>query len=213
VVVGRGGVAGFLNNGDGSFSSGALSVEGWDPRGGLGLEVRLSTPATLTQFQTLTAALSRAPRPDLRMPFDTTLGALDAGIPPELRHECMLGYPGGEGGLSVRQIVLLGGSTLAPATVQVGRWIRSGEWWTARLQLLPDGRCGLAVNGVPVWLSRDGLELNGRWRISLGMSSYQAHMLHGPLVVWQGVPSDIDWSGLDSLRGRGLPLAEAPRPR
>jgi len=213
VVQGPDGVAGFLNNGDGSFGSGALSQDGWDPRGGLGFEMRLSTPATLTQFQNLTVHLREAPRPDLTMAFDTALGAIETSTPPGFRQECGFAYPGGEGGLSVRQLSLAGEGASILGSLAVGRWIRSGEWWTARVQLFPDGRCGLAVNGVPVWLSRDGLALGGRWRLHLGSSSYQARMLHGPLVLWQGVPSDIDWSGLDTLQGRAIPLAEAPRPR
>ncbi len=212
VTTGPDGIRGFLNNGDGSFASGAVSHERWDPAEGLGLEAMLYTPITETLFQKLYIHLAE--------PTEAQLGALRAGAPTALfsgkntgsGRACGLIYPAGEGSLAVKRLGFVTGAGGRPTPV--GRWIRRADrWWTARIQLFPDGRCGVAINGQPVWLSTEPTGFSGQWWIELGFASQRTRMLHGPLRVWRGVPADIDWSPLDTLNGRPLPLDEEPRAR
>jgi hypothetical protein len=59
---------------------------------------------------------------------------------------------------------------------------------------LPDGRCGIAVNDHVLWLSAESIPLDGKFFLRLGDQSKDARLLHGPLEVWTGVRTDIDWS-------------------
>ncbi len=72
--------------------------------------------------------------------------------------------------------------------------LRSGAWWTLRMQILPDGRCGIAINNTVLWLSPEPIRLTGEFRVRLGDESADTKILHGPLQVWTGVRTDIDWS-------------------
>jgi hypothetical protein len=69
-----------------------------------------------------------------------------------------------------------------------------GAWWRLRLQIFPDGRCGFAINGVPIWRSLDPMPTNRPYWVRLGHQSAETRVLHGPLQVWQGVRTDVDWS-------------------
>ena len=76
--------------------------------------------------------------------------------------------------------------------------LHAGGWWRLRIQIFPDGRCGIAVNGLPVVLFQSRLELDRPMRVNLSGNSVGTKMLVGPLQVWTGVKSDIAWSVLDS---------------
>ena len=71
----------------------------------------------------------------------------------------------------------------------------------------------MAVNRRPVWLSPTPSAFHRPWRLRLGIAAQRALMLHGPMRLWRGVPGDLDWSALDTLNGRPLPLDEDPAPR
>jgi len=68
------------------------------------------------------------------------------------------------------------------------------------MQIFPDGRCAIALNGQRRAISE--------WRVPIGDSvvvfitapSYHARFLVGRVEAWTGVRSDIDWSVVD----RGL---------
>ncbi len=66
-------------------------------------------------------------------------------------------------------------------------------WHRDRIQILPDGTCGVALDGKPIWRSRDILPLDVRYRVALSGNSARTTMIAGPLTVWQGVKQDIDW--------------------
>ncbi|MBK6845445.1 MAG: hypothetical protein IPG88_24645 [Gemmatimonadetes bacterium] len=65
--------------------------------------------------------------------------------------------------------------------------MRTGRWWTLRVQLLPDGRCGVALNGRVLWISPEPIALDRPFRLHLGDESAGTSLLHGPLEVWRGV--------------------------
>ena len=74
--------------------------------------------------------------------------------------------------------------------------IDSGEWHSVRLQIFPDGTCGLAINGQPIGRSTARMPLDSRYRIWTEGVSLDSKMLIGPLEAWKGVKADVDWSSL-----------------
>ena len=189
VTSGPRGIRAFWNRGDGTYYSMAVLREAYSARQGLGAEVRLSTPVTRADWQrartTLvadidTAALQRA---DQRAAPPST-GRIDAS--------CGAGYPATAGAYGERRIALIGG--VSPLIELESDAIGSGEWWTLRLQILPDGRCGIAIDNHVIWISPEPIPLDGEFRLRLGDESAGTKLLHGPLQIWTGVRTDIDWS-------------------
>jgi hypothetical protein len=81
----------------------------------------------------------------------------------------------------------------------IGEPRASGEWYKIRVQLFPDGTCGFAVDGVAVFRSHDRVPLEDDFHVVLEGRSDQTLVLVGPVAVWEGVASDVDWS---SVSGR-----------
>jgi hypothetical protein len=96
-------------------------------------------------------------------------------------------------------MAMFGGSSWENVSLGEGSEVlSSGAWWTLRLQLLPDGRCGVAVNGRVVWLAQDPGLLTDEVRVRLGDESVGTDLLHGPLTVWTGVRTDVRWVSPES---------------
>lgn len=63
-----------------------------------------------------------------------------------------------------------------------------------RLQVLPDMRCGVAIDAVPFAIfGGQGLRTRTN-RVMLSGNTYKTDMLVGRLRVWEGVRADIDWT-------------------
>lgn len=208
LATGPGNVRAFWNHGDGRYTSFGLSRERWKADAGLGVEVEASTPVNRGQWQHWAVIF-------WDVGTNEQILAASRNIefpPPELYRQdrnCEVAYPGREGMSGLERLsVYAAGAPLAQGPV--GPWIRHVPWYKVRVQVLPDGRCGVAINGVPVWLSDTRINLDAPLRLALGTSSAGALVLHGPLEVWQGVKPDIDWSVLDTLDGRPVPLPERP---
>jgi hypothetical protein len=193
-AIGPEGIPGFWNRGDGVYQSFGLFRRGFEPTAGLGVEVLMSTP--LTRPTWLRAAVALLPDADtaslLRAPHSGPgVGASHS------RSACSAAYPPADGAFGRANIAASAAvSALVPLGVREA-WLSSGRWWRLRLQLLPDGRCGVAVNGTPVWLSPEPVDLGRSYWLRLGESSADARLLHGPLEVWQGVRTDMDWTIVD----------------
>ena len=190
VREGPGGVRAFFNNGDGSYPSMGVLRAALSARHGLGVELRVSTPFTRTKWQRLRTSLV----PEL----DTTallagdqrksprsIGRLDGG--------CGMNFPS-DGRWGETQFAASAGNSRTFDLGVAARPLRTGAWWTLRLQLFPDGRCGIAINGRVLWVSTEPVSLDGLFRLRLGDESNGTMLLHGPLQVWTGVRSDIDWT-------------------
>lgn len=210
VVRGPGGIRGFWNRGDGVYMSGAHTARSFPAAEGLGVEVMASTPVNSLQWQRW-ALLLDGTHSDRR---DSTVNP-ERGDSPSgsdlTERTCGFYYPAEEGRRGMGMVRLGPGGS--ERTLPVGRWIRAGEWYRVRIQILPDGRCGLAVNGVPVWLGPIPLKLDRPFRPLIGTAAAGARILHGPLEVWTGVRTDIDWSVLDSVTSRQAGLEDRPSTR
>jgi hypothetical protein len=190
VTAGPGGINGFWNHGDGSYPSMAVLRKSLSAKNGLGVEMRLSTPMTRTKWQRL--------RADLVAGIDTALLAASdqKKAPPSMGRpeaRCGIAFPE-EGHRGATRLDASGGVSQSIDLEATAAPLRSGAWWTLRLQILPDGRCGVAVNHRVVWLSPEPIPLDGEFRLRLGDESAGTKLLHGPLEIWTGVRTDLDWS-------------------
>jgi DNA-binding SARP family transcriptional activator len=192
VATGPGGVRGLWNRGDGVYSNLAVLRRSFDPVDGLGLEAVISTP--LTRETWIRASVSLVLGVDtvaLRQsdPLGAPIGVEDHGN----RH-CGVTYPSGDGAFG-RSSLNLSAATGLMMVLPDSLGVRAdGAWWRLRLQIFPDGRCGFAINGVPIWRSLDPMPTNRPYWVRLGHQSAETRVLHGPLQVWQGVRTDVDWS-------------------
>lgn len=191
VAAGPGGIRGFWNRGDGTYQSMALLRRGFSAKDGLGVEMRVSTPLVRSSWQRLRTVLgggldTAAYRGADQQKAGPSLGRQDAS--------CAATYPAGSGRHGQTQVAVLGGLTMVLDAGPSLEELRSGRWWTLRLQILPDGRCGVAINGKVFWVSPEPMPLEGEFRLRLGDESAGTKLLHGPLQVWTGVRTDIDWS-------------------
>jgi DNA-binding SARP family transcriptional activator len=202
LMTGPGGIRGFLNNGDGTFLSGAYSRRQFDGARGLAMEARLSTPLNTVQYQSVGIELT--PQSD-----SAALAAWDhrTGNPPVMGHRCGAIYPEGDGDPASVPFSAAG-HLLVPGL----SWMRSGSWYTVRIQLFPDGSCGVALNGRPVWRTGAADPSDKPFRVSLWGSSLGSNMLVGPLEVWEGVRGDIDWREVDAPGAAARALNTPPRP-
>lgn len=188
ITEGPGGIRGMMNGGDGEYQSGVYSRGTFDAAMGLGMEAVVSTPGTAIQYQQIIVTLDPG--------LDSALLAMwnGAGYLPRAAtgtSVCEFAYPIGDGPPALRAFVFR--HRRVPATAA----IRSGGWYRVRLQLFPDGTCGLAINGVPIARSPEFGRASARYRVVLAGSSVGTKMLIGPLQVWTGVRRDVDWSRVD----------------
>lgn len=194
VAIGPGGIRGFWNGGDGIHISTAVLRQPISARDGLGVELLMHTPVTDASHQrariqmaagTDTLLLQRA---DPQGP-PPRLGASDA--------HCIAAFPAGVGGRGAGYDLDVSAGGVAGTSLSLGveaDTLAAGGWWRLRIQILPDGRCGVAVNGRVVWLSPDPIPLDRPLWLRLGDNSAGTQLLHGPLGVWTGVRADIDWA-------------------
>jgi hypothetical protein len=190
-VTGPEGVPSFWNHGDGTYPSMAVLRQSFSTLHGLGVEVRMSTPIARTQWQRARTVLvadfdTLALRNGDPLKAPASMGSSDA--------RCGAEYPGGDGSYGGRRLVVTGGIVGAIELKDDLSDLPSGRWWTLRVQILPDGRCGIAVNGKVVWLSPEPIPRGSTFWLRLGDESANSRLLHGPLQLWTGVRTDIDWT-------------------
>ena len=74
----------------------------------------------------------------------------------------------------------------------------SGRPFRVVLQILPDGRCGFAIDGRVVWVSRGWGERTVR--VMLSGNSVNTKMLVGPLRLSSGLAPGINWDVRESTQ-------------
>jgi len=194
IVAGPDGRLAFLNGGDGSYTSGVYTRAHWDARDGIGVEVSASVRLSRGQGQVLTI--------DWVGGLDSLrLGGWDhlSGYMP-LRgvlenRLCLSAYPSGEG--PTGKVRFGFGAGPWERLIPVDSSLADGHAFRIRVQIFPDGRCGLALDGHPISISDFALPLDLPFALRLGYASYQGQVLHGPLEVWLGVRDDVQWDLLE----------------
>ena len=185
------------NRGDSSFPSGVYSRRAWSARGGVGAEITASVPLNAIQWQTQTLSLDAGLDSAALARWDHRVGALDPVAAPA-RHEMLRALPCGEGPISRRAI----GVSQGPESklIEPPADMRIGAPHRLRVQILADGRCGVAVDGRAVWISRGSVPLERPFRVVLEGKSHRTRILVGDVEVWQGVRADVDWRAVEAHR-------------
>lgn len=192
VVRGPGGRLAFWNQGDGWFWSGAYSRQELDASQGLGVDVELSTPVTGPRQQFVTVSFGWSGDSTALRRWDHQTGTI-----PAWKDQCDFAYPWGAGdNPSGRGELSFDGQRfpVAPAA-------RAGQWYRVQLQLFPDGRCGVALEGTPLRIRGRVVPLDHQTRLLINGNSLGNRMLVGRVEVWTGVRSGVDWLALERRRG------------
>ena len=180
------------NAGDGTYWSGIYSGDEYLPSESIGIDAELSTPVSLEQWQSQhgeflfgadSASLARWDHRTGFFPQDATPGSAMCGF----------GYPAGAEGPDLAETASSGGGA-----VEGARSLGTGAWYRIRLQLLPDGRCAVALNGRAIGISAPHAGDSSRLRVALYGQSFRTRMLVGRLELFRGVKTDVDWATLDT---------------
>ena len=171
-------------NGDSTFWSGVFARHLLPADEGLGVEFTASVPVTSMQWQSLTVQFISA-GPSTASGWDLVKGQL--AIPNEPWRSCGMTDPADRRPDRLTLTHGINRDVSAPPSSAHGRWIR------IRLQLFPDGRCGIAADGVPLAVLDPAVPMGDSAMLLIRGGSYHTRILVGPLEVWRGVRYDLDW--------------------
>jgi DNA-binding SARP family transcriptional activator len=181
-------------NGDSTYTSGVYSRQAFAAASGLGMDVVLSTPLTMLQWQYVSLEITAALDETALRTWDHRTASPPTGSA-RAATRCGLTYPQGDGRASLRQARL--SSPLASASWPMPAWVPTGRAWTLRIQYFPDGTCGFAINGRPAWRDTLGIEPTAPLRSALDAKSVRTRFRIGSVEVWEGVRDGVDWMVLD----------------
>lgn len=181
------GAKAFWNRGEGTYYSGAYLRSASPAALGIWVEARVATPLTATQWQVLSLNMVGLRDRRLLDRWDHATGYLP------LRHDlCHFTYPRGEGMRNIDRFSPAG--YVSEVLPYPSDSLRSGAWYTVLLQVLPDGRCGVAINGIPVHVSTTGGPVPDSAIVLTQGSSDGTRILLGPLTIGRGVRLDVPWA-------------------
>ena len=179
-----------MTRGDSSYDSGVYSRFSAPAMAGIGAEAAISGALSALQWQRHSLELVASLDSVWLAAWDHRTGGLDPPTP-EPFYRCWASYPAAEG-IAGREQVAFGCGQLglsAPVRAALG----DGNWHLLRVQLFPDGRLGVAVDGVPLGITTTAARLDRPYRIAISGQSHRARLLVGDVSVWTGVRDDIDW--------------------
>jgi hypothetical protein len=174
-------------NGDSTFLSGVYLRRGLPMSAGVGVELDVSTPLTSLVWQNLNVALSAATASDVST-WDLERGNLHMSNR-EWR-ECRAVYPATESEAGQRTLGLVAG---VGRTVSLPSAMADGRWTRVRLQVFPNGRCGVAIDGVARAIVNRRASLGDSAILLIQSYSHRTRILVGPLEVWTCVRRDVNW--------------------
>lgn len=191
VVSERKGTKAFATNGDDDYLSGAYSRFSIAAEKGIAVDFDLSTPITATQWQEIIVSVGAVSDSSGLAKWNSRRGYIsqffDDGA-------CSFYFPGGEGQRAwARQDWFPGLQLTDP---RLAEKIASGARYTVRLQLFPDGRCGLAINRHALSAINLVLRNDNPRKLLIEGKNVGSKLLLYPLRVRSGVPDDVDWSRL-----------------
>ncbi|HEY3285542.1 MAG TPA: AAA family ATPase [Gemmatimonadaceae bacterium] len=191
------------NEGEGTYYSGAYLGQLLHARHGLAVDAIVRTPVTELQWQSLLLGLNAANDTIALSKWDHR-----SGYPPALSTttglgSCIMQYPSAEGVNGLRSVLA---TPFPNASVDFdARRLAHGAPWHLRLQVFPDGRCGVALDGRPLAISSERFERGMPMLLMTYGSSWRSRMLLGPVTISEGVPGDIDWTILGDNPRRTTP--------
>jgi hypothetical protein len=180
----------FHNAGDGSFFSGVYTADAFDVADGLWVGADISVP--------IREAGSQDQLLEIVADDPTGLAAWDHrtgdGVAGGRLGWCFLRFPAGQGVFRGDSIYASGSPGLQ---FPVRDGVKGGEPFRALVQLFPDGRCGYAVDGKPLHITRPGFRAKSG-RVVVRGRSVGAEVVVGRLRVLSGVAPDLDWRVLET---------------
>lgn len=191
------------NEGDGAYFSGAYLQQPLRVSRGLAVDATVRTPVTELQWQSLLLSLNGLRNPAALANWDHRSGYVPQYAPVSGLASCGLQYPSAEGVDGLSRLVLLAHSSLW--TDSDARALASGTPWRIRIQVLPDRRCGVALNGRPLMISAQRFQAGVPLVLMTYGNSWRSRMLLGPVTISEGVPGDIDWTVLGNAPARTTP--------
>jgi DNA-binding SARP family transcriptional activator len=199
----------FLNNGDGNFFSGAYLTIPLVTRNGIAVDVELSSPITRPQWQVTFVFIRSATYLAAVRTWDHRTGYLPSSG--SLADGCSFGYPLGEGPNAALAATPIG--KLGVASHGLVAPIDNGRTFHLRMQILPDGRCAWAIDGRPLLIRPSNGVTDDARTIALEGNSVDTRILVGTIRVYDGVPTDIDWTSLRPRQNEWRPELPAARRR
>jgi hypothetical protein len=177
----------FLNNGDGSFSSGAYLATRLPIGDGVGVDAELSTTFERAQWRAIGISFEDLDDDQLRTWNHLTGDAHNRSA------TCGVGVPAGEGyesndSLAVHGVGQTRSFVLPPA-------LRTGRPFHVRVQIFPDGRCGVALDGLPLWIAPTPFGAPSAYLRLAGATRY-GRMLVGRVEVYAGVRAGVAWEAV-----------------
>ncbi len=180
------------NEGDGTYFSGAYrSLPPLTGRG-LAVDAVVRTPITELQWQSLNLNVMPLANPEELARWDHRSGYIPNVSTTDGLASCGVEYPRGDGLAARRKLFLHGDEALARE--YDAQHLERGNSWRIRIQIFPDGRCGVAVNGEPLFSSKARLSVPSAPLLVTYGNSWHSRMLLGPITVSNGVPHGVDWS-------------------
>jgi hypothetical protein len=194
VTSGAEGRRALWHRGDSTFTSGVYSRRSYSALRGLGLEAQVSTPIDALQWQSLALGFAGNLDDVALAKWDHRTGGAP-GMPGLGNRTCQVVHPIGDGFVALQRLGFAG------TVVAAEPWMRSGRWYTLRIQIFPDGSCALAINGTPVARTPNAIPLDRPYRVAIEGKSVRTRILVGGMEVWEGVRGGVDWSILDRRAG------------
>ncbi|MGH7593168.1 MAG: hypothetical protein ACRELE_04890, partial [Gemmatimonadales bacterium] len=162
-------------NGDGTYDNGVYTRQRFSATAGLGVEATVQSPVNRSKWQRIGLSLSR---------IEPITDSVPTGA------GCSERYPSGEGWMALHE-------ASGPGTLfRMPDAFATGTPYRLRVQLFPDGSCGVAINGRVVVRSKQQWPTDQTYGVIVIGESVGTKMLVGQLTIWQGVRADMDWDAL-----------------
>ena len=175
-------------NGDSTYLSGVFLRRLLPVHEGIGVEYLASVPVNNYQWQILAVMIVSTQAANIEG-WDLVQGNLRMAN--SRWRSCEAAYPW-SGGSSGRDQLELAAGTARRVAVPEGSG--NGKPFRVRLQLFPDGRCGVALNGVARLIHDRQVPMGDSAVLIISSYSHRTRILVGPLEVWTGVRGGVDWN-------------------
>lgn len=183
-------------NGDSSFSSGIRLRTVLSAKNGLTVRIRERLTVTADQWQTFSVTLGSATADSMWQAWDLSTGPTPAVANATLT--CGFSVPGGEGRAARTRMNLTDNSSYSAADAP--KQLIDGRWAWIELQVLPDGRCGAAVDGTPVGITRSRQPVGRAVELLISGYAHRTLSLIDTVEVYRGVLHPEWWTALDARR-------------
>lgn len=184
------GTAALLINGDDNFFSGVYRQD-LRSTSGLAADIPIAIPISADRWQVIHAILGEVTRPSALAAWNSRSGYIADFLSASY---CSLSFPQGEGADATERPFWMADLRRAAANprLQLG----DGNWHTLRLQIFPDGRCGVAIDGYALVIGALPARISGPVTLILQGSSFGTQVRVGPVMLRSGVPPDLNWQQL-----------------